>query len=193
VSTLPEVFVFDVNETLSDTTALARSFAEVGAPEHLAVTWFAQVLRDGFALTATHDSATFADIASSVLDALLGPLKLTCPPQQAKAIVMSAFAGLPLHPDVTPGLRALRDLGPRLVTLSNGASSVAGSLLENADLSGLFDQLLSVDDAQGWKPGADSYRWASQRCGVDPQDLMLVAVHPWDITVPRAPGCGRRG
>ena len=49
----PSVIVFDVNETLSDMAPLAGRFAEVGAPELLARTWFAALLRDGFALAAS--------------------------------------------------------------------------------------------------------------------------------------------
>ena len=49
----PDLLVLDVNETLSDLRPMAQRFAEVVAPEHLAPTWFATVLRDGSALTVT--------------------------------------------------------------------------------------------------------------------------------------------
>jgi len=177
----PKVIVFDVNETLSDTTALADNFEEVGAPAHLAATWFARVLRDGFALTSTGDNVEFATIAGSLLDATLDSVELTRPLAEAKKSVLGSFARLPLHPDVAPGISDLAAAGFRLVTLSNGASTVAGSLFEAAGLTGVFERLLSVDDAPVWKPGAGSYRWAAQRCGVEPSEMMLVAVHPWDI------------
>ena len=177
----PKVIVFDVNETLSDTAALGQNFADVGAPAHLAPTWFAQVLRDGFALTSTGDNVPFATIAGSLLETTLGSAELNQPLAEAKKSVLSSFGRLPLHPDVAPGLTGLAAAGFRLVTLSNGASTVAGSLFEAAGLAGLFEALLSVDDAPVWKPGTGSYQWAAQRCGVDPAEMMLVAVHPWDI------------
>ncbi|NIL87498.1 (S)-2-haloacid dehalogenase 4A [Rhodococcus fascians] len=43
------------------------------------------------------------------------------------------------------------------------------------------EMLLSVDQAGAWKPAAQSYRYALDRCGVEPHEAMLVAVHPWDI------------
>ncbi len=67
----PSVVVLDVNETLTDMAPLAQRFAQVGAPEHLAKTWFASVLRDGFGLAAAGAFAPFADVASSVLRAVL--------------------------------------------------------------------------------------------------------------------------
>lgn len=187
------MIVFDVNETLSDTTALAHSFAEVGAPDHLAATWFAQVLRDGFALTSTGDNARFATIAASLLDATLSSIELTLPFEGAKLALLGSFAQLPLHPDVAPGLTDLAAAGFRLVTLSNGASAVASSLFRAADLSGVFEHLLSVDDASVWKPGGGSYRWAAERCSVEPSEMMLVAVHPWDIHGAVRAGYGQAG
>ena len=56
---LPAVILFDVNETLSDMSPLASRFVDAGAPAHLAATWFAALLRDGFALTAAGSTPTF--------------------------------------------------------------------------------------------------------------------------------------
>ncbi len=44
--------------------------------------------------------------------------------------VMGAFMELPVHPDVVEGIRRLSDTGIRLVTLSNGSTSVAKGLFE---------------------------------------------------------------
>ena len=48
-------------------------------------------------------------------------------------------------------------------------------------LGDAFEATLSVEDAGVWKPAAGSYRWAAERCGVEPAAMMLVAVHPWDV------------
>ena len=79
------------------------------------------------------------------------------------------------------GVRALRDLDLRLVTLSNGATAVAQGLLERDGLRDAFERLLSVQDAPAWKPAASAYRYALQTCQVPAAHAMLVAVHPWDI------------
>lgn len=68
---LPRVIIFDVNETLSDMAPMAARFADVGAPENLFPTWFAGVLRDGFALAVGGTSRPFAEVGSGVLEALL--------------------------------------------------------------------------------------------------------------------------
>lgn len=69
----------------------------------------------------------------------------------------------------------------RIVTLSNGSSQVAESLLERAGVRDLVEQCLSVSDAGRWKPAPEAYAHAAGRCGVEAGELALIAVHPWDI------------
>lgn len=177
----PDVLVFDVNETLSDLTPMATRFEDVGAPSALVKVWFAGLLRDGFALAATGVSDSFAVIGAESLRGLFHQSRLNRPVDEAVDHVMEGFLGLPVHPDVAPGVRALSDLGIRLVTLSNGSASVAEGLLARAGIRDRFERLLSVDDAGVWKPAAASYAYALEECGVAAPDAMLVAVHPWDI------------
>lgn len=177
----PAVLIFDVNETLSDMSVLSRRFEEVGAPAHVARTWFAGLLRDGFALTAVGASAPFAEVAAESLRVSLHGLALDRSADEAVGHVMGGIAELDVHPDVPAGVRALTDLGIRLVTLSNGSASVAETLLGRAGVRDRFEALLSVEDAGAWKPSRRAYAHALDRCEVDPMDAMLVAVHPWDI------------
>ena len=60
-------------------------------------------------------------------------------------------------------------------------SSVAAGLLERAGVAELFERLLSVEDAGVWKPAAGAYRYAAQQLDTHPTQMMLVAVHPWDV------------
>ena len=177
----PTVVVFDVNETLSDLAPMADRFEEVGAPAALAKQWFASVLRDGFALTVVGGNERFSVIAEAVLRSLLVGVPLDRDLEAAVDHVMSGFTSLPVHPDVHDGVRALQGAGHRLVTLSNGGAGVAERLLEGAGLRGHFEALLSVEDAGVWKPARAAYEHAGRQCGVALPEMMLVAVHPWDI------------
>ena len=177
----PSVIVFDVNETLSDMSPLGARFVEVGAPQWLSQVWFASVLRDGFALAAAGGTARFADLGADLLRALLPEDSLSTDLDAAVEHVLSGFTSLELHPDVAPGVHALREAGLRLATLSNGAASVAETLLGHADLREEFEHVLTVEDAGIWKPAPGAYEYAARRCEVPVEELMLVAVHPWDI------------
>ncbi len=186
----PAVLVFDVNETLSDMSPMGARFEDVGAPAYLAKQWFAGLLRDGFALAAAGAAEPFSRIGAEALRASLTGLPLATSLDEAVTHVMDGFSQLGVHPDVVEGVQALRELGIRLVTLSNGASSVARRLLDDAGLLESFDALLSVEDAGIWKPASGAYAYALATCGVEPADAMLVAVHPWDTDGARRAGLG---
>ena len=183
-----EVVVLDVNETLSDLAPLRERFTAVGAPEHLLDTWFAGVLRDGFALAAAGRAQPFPAIGATVLRGLLHGRELTCPTADAVDHVLEGFPQLDVHPDVPEGLRVLAAGGVRLVTLTNGSTSQAAQLLERAGVADLVEQRLSVDDAGRWKPHPDAYAHAGRACGVPLDRCALVAAHPWDLMGAAAAG-----
>lgn len=103
------------------------------------------------------------------------------PVDEAAQHVLDGFQGLPVHPDVPDGVRALRATGRRLVKLSNGGTAVAEGLLRRAGLWDEFERVLSVEQAGVWKPAPGSYAYAARECGVEPAQMLLVAVHPWDV------------
>jgi len=169
------VYVFDVNETLSDLGPMRTRFAEVGLPPTAAQLWFATLLRDGIGVAAAGGLVRFADVARGVLAPML--------PGDPDAVeqVMAGFLDLPVHSDVAGGIRAVKAAGHRLATLSNGAASVADGLLTRAGVRGEFEALLSVEDAGAWKPARAAYHYAANRLGIPPGEATLVAVHPWDL------------
>lgn len=175
----PRTIVFDVNETLSDMAPLGEAFAAAGAPAHLARIWFAGILRDGFAVTAAGGNAAFAEIAQDSLERLLAESGDGLD-EAAAGSIMSTLKSLDVHPDVVPGIEALSSLA-ELVTLSNGSASVAEKLLSGAGVRERFRALLSVDDAPAWKPARSAYAYAAAECGRPAAQMLLVAVHPWDI------------
>ncbi|MGN7200792.1 haloacid dehalogenase type II [Arthrobacter sp. SAFR-044] len=179
--TQPLVIVFDVNETLSDMAPLAEAFAQTGAPRELAKLWFATLLRDGFALTASGDNKAFAAIGAEALRTLLAAEGISGDLDAAVERIMTAMQNLSLHPDVPGGVSALAAAGHRLVTLTNGASANTDRLLVAAGIRDKFELLLSVEDAPAWKPAKAAYEYAAASAGVDPSGMLLVAVHPWDI------------
>lgn len=177
----PGVIVFDVNETLSDMAPMAGRFADVGAPGLLARVWFSTLLRDGFALTAARGKEPFARLARGALEAVLAGASLNRPATAAADHILAGFSDLLVHPDVPGGIGLLREAGLRLITLSNGSADVASLLLTSAGIRDSFEQLLSVEDAPAWKPAAAAYAYAAGACSVPAADMLLVAVHPWDI------------
>src|SRR5262249_642709 len=139
------------------------------------------LLRDGFALAAAGGKEGFIRLADGALRAVLAGSSLSRPTDDTVADLLSMFVDLSVHADVPEGVRLLREHGLRLVTFSNRSADIARRLLAKADLLGEFEQLLSVDDAEAWKPAPAAYAHAARACSADPEQMLLVAVHPWDI------------
>jgi 2-haloacid dehalogenase len=178
----PRLAIFDVNETLSDMRPLAARFGAVGAPEHLLPTWFAATLRDGMALTSAGTFAHFRDIGRAVLLQMLpGSPGLRLPPAEAAEHILDGIGALPLHPDVAPGMRRLRDAGVRLATLTNGGPTTAADLLRGGGIEDLVERNLSVGEVGRWKPAPEPYRFACSELGVEAEEAVMIAVHPWDV------------
>ncbi|TQN42866.1 2-haloacid dehalogenase [Blastococcus colisei] len=190
MSTSPSVIVFDVNETLSDMSPMAQRFTDIGAPSHLAQLWFATLLRDGFGLAAAGADRPFADLGVDALRTVLHGVDLDRDQQAAIDHVMSGFSELTVHPDVTDGVQSLKESGHRLVTLTNGSTKVSEKLFTDAGIRDLFDALLSVEDAGIWKPARGAYEYAARTCGTELSEMLLVAVHPWDIDGAARAGMG---
>ncbi|MGW4194988.1 haloacid dehalogenase type II [Streptomyces sp. NPDC005004] len=192
-----QVLVFDVNETLSDLAPLRGRFEDTGAPGHLLPTWFAGVLRDGFALTAAGGYADFTSVAYDGLRTLLSGLEGWTGDEEAAARhILDGFSQLGVHPDV-PDVRRLSDAGYRLTAMTNGSIALTERLLDAAGVLDRFEALSDVRGPRCWKPAPAAYHYAVQRVGVRPEQAMLVALHPWDIDGARRAGLGgawlRRG
>jgi 2-haloalkanoic acid dehalogenase type II len=141
---LPVLLVFDVNETLSNMAPLSARFEEVGASGQLAGTWFAGLLRDGFALAVGRENPPFASLAAEGLRMQLPMAAIDRDLEEAVDHIMAGFSALRVHPDVPEGLRKLTDLGVRLVTLTNGSTTIAEHLLSEAGVEDCFESFLSV-------------------------------------------------
>lgn len=181
MATSPAVILFDVNETLSNMAPMADRFTEVGAAPQAAKLWFATLLRDGFALTAAGSNPAFAEVGAEVLRGLLRGETLDRDLEKAVSHVMDGMAALELHLDVAPGVSSLKESGYRLATLSNGSTKLADRLFGDAGIRDHFEMLLSVEDAPAWKPDRSAYEYAAGKLGLDVSELLLVAVHPWDV------------
>ena len=154
----------------------------------MAKTWFASLLRDGFALTVNGANPAFAPLAREQLRQTLAAAELDGGIDEAVEHIMSGFSELSCHPDVVDGIHALAGLGLRLVTLSNGSADVARGLLTDAGIAASIESSLSVEQAGIWKPGRRAYAYALEHCKVEAADAMLVAVHPWDTDGARRAG-----
>ena len=178
----PKVIFFDVNETLLDLTAMRSSVGEaLGGRDDLLPLWFSTMLHHSLIDSTTGRFHTFGEIgvASLLMVAEIEGIELT--KAQAKTAIITPLQSLPPHPDVRDGLQALKDKGYKLVSLTNSSNQGVYTQFKNADLLSYFDERLSVEDINLYKPDTRTYEWASEKMGIAAEDAMLVAAHGWDI------------
>lgn len=171
---------FDVLGTLFSLDALRPPLAAIGLPPAVLETWFAQTLRDAFALEVTGVFKPFREIASGTLKSLL--VKHELPPEGSKVDqVLEHLGELAPNPDAEPAIRRLREAGIPVVVLTNGGAESTRKLLQRARLDALVERAIVIEEVQHWKPHPAPYRYAAEVQGVDPQAMVLVSAHPWDI------------
>lgn len=185
---MARVCVFDVNETLLDMGALDPHFERVFGDASARPAWFDRFLQLWLTEMVTGSYQPFGTIAGLALDMLAGEGGVELPDEDRQKII-GGIAELPPHPEVEEGLRALKDAGFRLATLTNSTQEVSDTQIENSGLGELFEQSLSADTVGRLKPAPEPYRMAAESLGVEIGEIRLVAAHGWDIVGAMRAGC----
>ncbi|HUZ29630.1 MAG TPA: haloacid dehalogenase type II, partial [Solirubrobacteraceae bacterium] len=181
--------VFDVFGTLVDwRSTITQAFRESGLPadpEELADEWRARLWP---VLAEVNEGkrpwGNFDDLHLATLDDLLAERGLELAPQARRELI-DAWHHLDPWPDVREGLEALRREHV-VAALSNGHVSLLIDLARHADLR--FDCLLSAEMARVYKPAAEVYITGVRVLGMQPDEVMMVAAHPFDLKGARRVG-----
>ena len=177
----PKILFFDVNESLLDLAGLKKSVGSaLGNREDLLPLWFKTMLHYSLVSTVADQYHDFGVLGAAALQTVAQNEGITLSEADAKAAI-APIRSLPPHPDVAPALEKLQAAGFRMVTLTNSSNSAVADQMKNAGLTDFFEQRLSVEDVQMFKPHSHVYKWAAKKMEVSPADCMLVAAHGWDI------------
>jgi 2-haloacid dehalogenase len=185
----PKVIFFDVNETLLDLTPLKESITKVlDGHGELVGLWFSTMLHYSLVDTLTGKYHTFPEIGVAALQMVAEGKGIELSKQEAEQAIIPVFAKLPPYPDVIDGLKVIKNQGFLLVSLTNSPDAGVKKQFENAGLIDIFDQRLTVDGIQKFKPDLEVYRWALMQMEAKASEAMLVAAHGWDIAGAKSAG-----
>jgi 2-haloacid dehalogenase len=177
----PKLLVFDVNETLLDLNAMKGRVAEaLGGRGDLLPLWFTTMLQYSLVSTVSDNYDDFGVIGSAamIMVARNNGIELS---KEAAREALIPMRSLPPHPEVAAALDRLKQVGFRMVTLTNSSHATVDAQIKNAGLTELFEDRLSIEDIQMFKPHPHAYRWAARKVGLPPDGCLLVAAHGWDI------------
>jgi 2-haloacid dehalogenase len=168
---------FDVIGTLFTLERPRDGLEALGAPPYALEMWFAESLRDFFAISHAGGYAPLRDVLAASLPRTLVTLEV----QHDDAAIERVIASLKeLDPaeGADASIQALAEAGFRTFALTNGSKEITTTLLEGGGLYRHFDALLSCDEIGVSKPHPAVYEMARRR---EPGELWMVAAHAWDI------------
>jgi len=169
-------FVFDVNETLLDLSALDSFFSAYLQDASLRHVWFATLKEWWLVGVASGVHRPFDELARAALAALPADV-----PADATEALMRSVTALPAFPAVPLTLHELQERGHRLVALTNGTAAAVEQQLSHAGLTDFFEHILSADEVAQHKPGPKPYWYAADKLGLPIEKCTMVAAHDWDL------------
>lgn len=190
--------VFDAYGTLFNVnSATASSLKELGdRADALNRIWREKQLQYSWLRAAQGRHADFWQVTRDALDFAFDSLGFNDPALRER--LMGSWLLLEPFAEVPVALRRLKGAGFKLAILSNGTPAMLQSAMQNAKLEGLFDAVLSVEEAGVYKPHPDVYRLAVQRLGMAAGEIAFISSNGWDAYAASAFGlrviwCNRYG
>jgi 2-haloacid dehalogenase len=185
---MAQVCVFDVNETLLDVGALDPLFAGIFLDSAVRREWFDQMILSAMLTTVTDQYRDFGTLGWDALQMVAARRKVSLP-ADARSDLAENMKHLPPQADAVDALERLKEAGCRMAALTNSTQPTADAQLTNASLRGYFEQALSADSVQRLKPAREPYHYAAAQLGVAAGDIVLIAVHSWDVAGALSAGC----
>jgi 2-haloacid dehalogenase len=185
----PSILAFDVNESMLDIEHLGPLFHRLFGDRKLVNEWYGQLVLYSEAITLAGGPYTpFFTLSEAVLK-LMGSIH-SVPIRQADIDELGTLSTtMPAHPDVAAGLKQLKDVGFRLVTLTNSPPDAQIKQLKAAGIDGWFENMFSVDRVGRYKPATQVYQMVANELNVPMASICLVSAHPWDNLGAQNAGC----
>ena len=172
--------LFDVNQTLLDTAALAPHISRIFGRKLTVSEWFTSVLQHSMATTLAGDYRPFGEVALAVLEMAAAARQIELRNTDIEKI-QQTMKHLPLFPEVRKSLDRLHAANFRMAVLSNSAPATLEEQLQHSGIRNYFERVLSVEIVRRYKPAPETYAAAAASLGLPSQDILMVAAHHWDL------------
>ncbi|CAL60862.1 (S)-2-haloacid dehalogenase (2-haloalkanoic acid dehalogenase) (L-2-haloacid dehalogenase) (Halocarboxylic acid halidohydrolase) [Herminiimonas arsenicoxydans] len=175
--------VFDLYGTLYDvqsvSTACEEAFPNMG--DTIATLWRQKQLEYTWLRSLMDRYVNFENATEDALNYACGYLGLKLDATLHRSL-SDAYLRLQPHSDTPDALRRLHDAALPLGIISNGSTASISQVVENSGLGWAFDQLISVESVQVFKPHSKVYALAETRMGLPRENILFVSSNAWDAT-----------
>ena len=183
-----EACVFDAYGTLFDISSVARgALDELGASwQALSDLWRMKQLQYTWLRGLSGNHADFWQVTGDALDFAMTSIGIA--DSGLRNRLMDLYLRISAYPEVKETLYRLKARGFKLAILSNGTPAMLSSAVDNANLGGLFDAVLSVEEVGVFKPHSSVYQLAVDRLAVAPKQICFISSNGWDAFSAKAFG-----
>jgi len=101
--------------------------------------------------------------------------------EKNKDSIMSGYDRINIWPDVTENLTAMKKSGLKICFLSNMTEKMLHRGIENGKIESLFDEVISTDKRQTYKPTPGAYQMVIDRLGLKKEEILFVPFAAWDL------------
>lgn len=176
----PSVLLVDVYDTMLQMDEVEKKVNALMGSRHGYTLWFELFMQYCFVDNCIVQFNDFRSIARATMEMTAGMLRREIASEDFEH-VLNLLKYLPVREGVQEGLSTLNDLDLRLVALTNSPENVVRERMQSTGLISYFEQVLSAEHVGKYKPSLAVYQWAINVLKVEPNDVLLVSTHGWDL------------
>jgi 2-haloacid dehalogenase len=175
--------VFDLYGTLYDVHSVAGACEDAfpGRGTVISQLWRQKQLEYTWLRSVMDRYVNFETVTGDALLFSVAAFGLTLTEETANAL-NELYLRLQPHADTVEALQRLKDTGIPLGIISNGSHKSIAQVVNNSGLGWAFDELISVEDVQVYKPHQKVYELAERRMGHPRDQILFVSANGWDAS-----------
>ena len=175
------VFIFDAYGTLFDVNAACRELSiEVGEKwQELSTLWRLRQVEYTWLRNSMNAYIDFWQITSDSLDYAMDTLNINN--KKLRSNLLKLYLKLEAYSEVKGALEKLKEEGFKTGILSNGSKKMLDSAVKNANISGLLDEVISVEECKVYKPSNKVYDLVEIKMGIKKEQVLFFSSNAWDM------------
>src|SRR5712691_4154306 len=146
----------------------------------LSTAWRTRQFEYTWLRTLSRHYVDFWQVTDEALGYAATSLQLDLRPAQ-RTQLMHAYLTLKAWPEVPSALRSLHEAGIRMAFLSNFTSQMLDAAVKNSGLDGMFEDYLSTDNVQAYKPDPRAYQMGLDAFRLQREAIAFAASAGWDV------------
>jgi 2-haloacid dehalogenase len=176
----PKIIVFDVYGTLLSMSDVERKVNQVMDSVRGYTIWFEMFMQYCFANNSLDSFHDFASIGRTTLQMAAYKLGRSVSESESDE-VLALLKHLPVHEDVPSCLSELKDNDYTIVALTNAPEKLVFERMERTGLVSYFEEVVSSETVKKYKPDKSVYHWAARKLNSEPDEMLMITAHGWDI------------